>query len=95
MAGTSAQPMIDIETLHTTVTRLADTVGRLTINLAGLMSTEDGNYVGYAGPAVRSQFFEHSRESDRTRAHELEGRIASLEVSHLLFHQNRLTAKSL
>ena len=59
MAGTSAQPMVDIESLHATVTRLDDTVERLTTNVAGQMPTEDGDYAGYAGPSVRAHIFEH------------------------------------
>lgn len=91
MAGTPAQPTVDIETLQATVTRLAETVGRLTTHAAGLMATEEGDYAGDPGPAVRAQLFEHSRDSDRRRMDDLYEQIAKLEVTMSEIKENHLT----
>ena len=85
MAGMGA-PMVDIETLHATVTRLADTVGRLTTDVSGLMSTHDGgvygeDYAADGGPAVRARFFENAIDQDRRRIAELTEQVTQLEAS--------------
>ena len=67
--------MVDIEALHATVTRLAENVGRLTLEVSGLMSTHDEgvygeDYAADGGPAVRVRFFERSSDHHSGRIDE-------------------------
>ena len=85
MAGTADVQIGDIAMLRETVNNLTGSVAQLSDQMLQLTSnpTSDpgGQYGGDAGPDVRTRFFEHSREADRTNAHEREGRIASLEIA--------------
>ena len=81
MAGTPATLPVGMETLQATVTRLAETVGRLTTDVAGLMATEGGDYAGDSGPAVRAQLVDPSIDADRRRLDEHAANIAKLEVA--------------
>ena len=84
MAGTEDVQIWDIASLRDTVINLTAAVAILQEQMQGLTSNPTSDpgehYAGDQGPAVRTWFVENSRESDRSNAHELEGRIASLEV---------------
>ena len=70
MAGTPSTLPVVMVTLQSTVTRLAETVGRLSTDVAGLMAAEGGDYAGDRGPAVCVQFFEKPLDADRRRLDE-------------------------
>ena len=85
MAGTNTT-MVDIDELRTTVTRLAESVSRLTVEVSGLMATHDGgvygdDYAADGGPAMRARLFESTSDHHTSRMDEIKEQVTQLEAT--------------